>query len=282
MRFLINENTARDLPLLARRLVGPDVAQVSEGEGVLQRAVSTATEGVSFVLWPWGGKAGKAFNRLAEEERLHSHYSRVVRFGGFQMADGPAEQQAQRNPEKHWITAHIARPDGSLEVHGLTFQETDNFQAQLDALRKFVAHHKLRRPGHEYDAINSIRTEDSLPAADGTCTGFPMLRPGDRIRYQINGTSMHTGGQFLSTAQTSGTVGDAIPALPRSIALTVFDGLCVPSKRTVVMPARKHYADDEHPGVAAEDIVKLDVHVIELLPAQIASTPITGAGTDEL
>jgi hypothetical protein len=258
--FLLNENTARDLPKFVKRLIGPDTTTVATEDELLARVKDPATDRVSFAIWPWSQVARNAIERVVEDERLHSYFS-VVK-------DGPLANQDdlrdRHNPGGDFFTAHVVNDKDEVEVFGTSLAGAKTYSAQVNGIREFVTRHKLRRPGHQHDGKTEIETEDYLP--DNSCEGKPVVKRTDRIVASATGTNIHTGSKFMSFEHATFDVSQGRGELPPNIARTAFLGLCAPARRVIVLPPRQHFRVEGGlpQGVGVEDGLRIEVTLHEI------------------
>lgn len=254
INFLVNENLARDLPRFVERMVGPELPVVRTADAFEARMKSPATEGVAFALWPGSDFAFEAIHRVVDVERLHSFYMVVDR----DLADDTAFAK-KYNPRDDIFVAYFTRPDGSVDTKSTSLGGTSAFDIQIGLVRKFIEDAKLERPGHEFDNLRKLRTDDTAPDS-GPCTR--TSKDGDAIVVNIDGYSLHSGSHIVTIGREKVLVGKDRGDLPALLTQKSLAGLCPGMRRRVVFPPMQHYHEDAMPpGLGVEDRARFEIKV---------------------
>jgi hypothetical protein len=266
------------------RLVGVDIAPVSNEEQLMTRIASPYANRVSVVVW--ADEPTKVQRQLAIEGRIDTLWSIVDR------AEARYILSPKFNPDHHDIVVYFYRGqlgadhipdvlngelDDVLEMQGISFNkllenETKKFRrddrerrATKDLLEEMLA----QRPGQEFELVRRPTIiEDFIPEGCGPSSdddGAPALRTsrnGDNLKINLVGNVVGPGETFAETLNSVITVGSSRADFPDVLLGEGLEGLCVGSRRRMGMPARQVYAEDMlPPGVSPEARIVFSITV---------------------
>jgi hypothetical protein len=265
INFLINENTARDLPRFAYRLVGPDLQPVATEEELNHFIRSPMTDQVSFVVWSKRWMQNEAMMRIVSIERWHSLY--LVFSPDPDGSPVDVEKAFKKfNPEGASFTAHAVDTAGNLTHRALdpSIKPASEWDLTWTAIQSLVDEAKTRRPGHAHDDVQSLQINELFQPPDDAQR---RTHDGDIINVNIIGRNLNSGSQFLKLDLDVVKIGAAgkqrHPDLPALLVERGLSGMAPLQKREVIIPPRQGYSEEEcPPEVSVNDRLQFVVEFI--------------------